>query len=51
MPDDGPFHLRCSPEEARHRLERIVDLGYDDAVFVLSDRDPQRLDGLRKLLD
>ena len=50
MLDDGPFHLRCAPDEARRRFARIVALGYDDAVFMLPDRDPKRLDALRALV-
>jgi hypothetical protein len=34
-PDDGPFHLRCAPDEAARRLRRLRDLGFDDAVLVL----------------
>lgn len=34
MPADGPFHLRCTPAEARRRLEIIASLGFDDAVLV-----------------
>lgn len=51
MPEDGPFHLRCDPAEAKRRFAQIVELGYDDAIFVLPDRDPKRLDGLRALVD
>ncbi|MCH9674916.1 MAG: LLM class flavin-dependent oxidoreductase [Gammaproteobacteria bacterium] len=50
MPDDGPFHLRCQPDEAKRRIERLIGLGYDDAVFVVPDRSAARLDGLRKLV-
>jgi alkanesulfonate monooxygenase SsuD/methylene tetrahydromethanopterin reductase-like flavin-dependent oxidoreductase (luciferase family) len=33
LEDDGPFHLRCGLEEAGVRLQRIADLGYDDALL------------------
>ena len=31
--DDEPFHLKCGLDEAGERLQRIVDLGYDDALL------------------
>ena len=34
MPPDGPFHLRCQPEEAAKRLKTLAALGFDDAVLV-----------------
>lgn len=30
----GPFALLCGPEEATRRLQRLADLGYDDALVV-----------------
>jgi alkanesulfonate monooxygenase SsuD/methylene tetrahydromethanopterin reductase-like flavin-dependent oxidoreductase (luciferase family) len=33
LEDSDRFHLRCDPEEARHRLNRLVELGYDDALL------------------
>ena len=47
---ETPFNLRCAPDEARRRMARLVDLGFDDAVFVLPDRDPERLEGLLGLM-
>ena len=44
MPDDGPFHLCCDPETAKKRFQRIVDLGYDDAIFVVPDHKSETLD-------
>jgi len=35
--DDESFHLRCGPEEARERLERVAALGYDDILLVKAD--------------
>jgi hypothetical protein len=35
--DDEPFHLRCAPAEATRRLQRLVDLGYDDILLVKAD--------------
>lgn len=50
MPDDGPFHLCCDPETARERFQRVKDLGYDDAIFVLPNHDAATLDGLAKVV-
>jgi len=33
LDDDAPFHLRCTPETAAERLQRLADLGFDDAVL------------------
>jgi alkanesulfonate monooxygenase SsuD/methylene tetrahydromethanopterin reductase-like flavin-dependent oxidoreductase (luciferase family) len=33
LADDAPFHLRCGLREARARLQRIVELGYDDVLL------------------
>ena len=38
LPDDQPFHLRCGPKSAAERLQRLADLGYDDALIVKSGR-------------
>jgi alkanesulfonate monooxygenase SsuD/methylene tetrahydromethanopterin reductase-like flavin-dependent oxidoreductase (luciferase family) len=34
LPDDQPFHLRCGPKSAAERLQRLAELGYDDALIV-----------------
>ena len=49
MPDDGAFHLCCDMKTAQERLQRIVDLGYDDAIFVLPNHQAAALDQLREL--
>src|SRR5205085_3051199 len=33
LADDEPFHLRCDLDEAGARLQRVVELGYDDALL------------------
>jgi alkanesulfonate monooxygenase SsuD/methylene tetrahydromethanopterin reductase-like flavin-dependent oxidoreductase (luciferase family) len=33
LSDDEQFHLRCGLEEARDRMGRILELGYDDALL------------------
>jgi alkanesulfonate monooxygenase SsuD/methylene tetrahydromethanopterin reductase-like flavin-dependent oxidoreductase (luciferase family) len=30
---DGRFHLECEPAEAAARLQRLADIGYDDALL------------------
>ena len=50
LPDDGPFHLRCDLGAARERMQRMVELGYDDAVFMLSSREPAELEAIRGLV-
>ena len=52
---DGRFHLNCPPEEARERLARLAELGFDDVLcskLNYSDEDwPQAdLRALRELL-
>lgn len=37
MNDDDSFHLRCDPEEAARRLQRLADLGFDDVLLVMAD--------------
>ncbi|MCA8928333.1 MAG: LLM class flavin-dependent oxidoreductase [Alphaproteobacteria bacterium] len=44
MPDDGPFHLCCDLKTAQQRFRRIVDLGYDEAIFVVPDHRAETLD-------
>jgi alkanesulfonate monooxygenase SsuD/methylene tetrahydromethanopterin reductase-like flavin-dependent oxidoreductase (luciferase family) len=33
---DGRFHLECEPAEAAARLQRLADIGYDDALLTRS---------------
>ncbi len=35
---DGPFNLRCSPDEAKRRLDLLVEIGFDDALLMFSGR-------------
>jgi alkanesulfonate monooxygenase SsuD/methylene tetrahydromethanopterin reductase-like flavin-dependent oxidoreductase (luciferase family) len=37
LTDDEPFHLRCGLEAAGERLQRIVELGYDDVLLTSLD--------------
>lgn len=50
LTDDGPFHLRCSPAEASQRLERLAEIGFDDAVLVSRHVDAESLASIRALL-
>ena len=38
---DGPFNLRCPPDEAAERLQILVELGFDDVGL-------QKVDGIAK---
>jgi hypothetical protein len=31
--EDGRFNLECPPAEAAERLQRLADIGYDDALL------------------
>jgi alkanesulfonate monooxygenase SsuD/methylene tetrahydromethanopterin reductase-like flavin-dependent oxidoreductase (luciferase family) len=50
MPDDAPFHLRCTARTAATRLERLADLGFDDAILVPATHTDASLAGLRALM-
>ncbi|HYE93279.1 MAG TPA: LLM class flavin-dependent oxidoreductase [Terriglobales bacterium] len=50
MPDDAPFHLRCDPGTAKTRLQRLADLGFDDAIVVPKGHTEGVLAPLRALL-
>jgi alkanesulfonate monooxygenase SsuD/methylene tetrahydromethanopterin reductase-like flavin-dependent oxidoreductase (luciferase family) len=50
LTDETPFNLRCDPATARERFKRLVDLGYDDAIFVLPDFKPATLDEFAKVV-
>jgi alkanesulfonate monooxygenase SsuD/methylene tetrahydromethanopterin reductase-like flavin-dependent oxidoreductase (luciferase family) len=41
--------LLCPPDEARTRLQRLADLGVDDALLVVPDDDPGQLEAIRGL--
>ncbi|GIX48510.1 MAG: hypothetical protein KatS3mg131_2721 [Candidatus Tectimicrobiota bacterium] len=49
LADDAPFHLRCAPAAARERLQRLADLGFDDAILVAPRQPPELLHRLRAL--
>jgi alkanesulfonate monooxygenase SsuD/methylene tetrahydromethanopterin reductase-like flavin-dependent oxidoreductase (luciferase family) len=34
---DAPFKLECGPAEAAERLQRLADIGYDDALLTRGD--------------
>ena len=42
--------LVCRKSEARDRLRRIADLGFDDALMIVPFGVPEMLDGIRDLL-
>jgi len=49
LSDKGPYSLRCSPDEARTRLRRLADFGFDDAVVVVEDGSDENLQAVRAL--
>ena len=54
--DGGPLtdrdylDLRCGPEEAKARLGRLADIGFDDAVVTVTDFSEEHLAAVRALL-
>jgi alkanesulfonate monooxygenase SsuD/methylene tetrahydromethanopterin reductase-like flavin-dependent oxidoreductase (luciferase family) len=48
--DDEPFHLRCAPEVAAERMERLAALGFDDAVLMRHTQTERDLAAMRKVL-
>jgi alkanesulfonate monooxygenase SsuD/methylene tetrahydromethanopterin reductase-like flavin-dependent oxidoreductase (luciferase family) len=38
LADDQPFHLRCGPKSAAERLQKIADIGFDDALIIKTAR-------------
>jgi alkanesulfonate monooxygenase SsuD/methylene tetrahydromethanopterin reductase-like flavin-dependent oxidoreductase (luciferase family) len=44
------FNLHCSPAEARDRLKRLEDAGFDDAVMYPPADDPAQLEAIRALI-
>lgn len=49
LSDEGPYDLRCTPDEARARLERLADMGFDDAVLVVEGDSEENLRKVREL--
>jgi alkanesulfonate monooxygenase SsuD/methylene tetrahydromethanopterin reductase-like flavin-dependent oxidoreductase (luciferase family) len=53
--EDARFHLECGPEEAAERLQRLAELGYDDALLArgnaaLTDQTEDDLTQIRALV-
>jgi alkanesulfonate monooxygenase SsuD/methylene tetrahydromethanopterin reductase-like flavin-dependent oxidoreductase (luciferase family) len=48
--DDDAFTLRCPPDEAKARLERVQELGYDDVLLVHEHQTDASLRQIRSLL-
>ena len=48
--DHAKINLYCTPAEAREKLKRLEDLGFDDALLVCPDSDPEQLEAMRGLL-
>ena len=49
LSDEGPYDLRCSPDEARARLQQLADFGFDDAVLVVEDMSEENVRAVRAL--
>lgn len=47
---DNAFHLKCSPQVAAERLERLLQLGFDEAVLVHRGPGAPDLAAIRALL-
>ena len=48
--DDEPFELRCAPDVAAERLQRLAALGFDDAVLMRRTQTERDLAAMRKLI-
>jgi alkanesulfonate monooxygenase SsuD/methylene tetrahydromethanopterin reductase-like flavin-dependent oxidoreductase (luciferase family) len=47
---DGPIDLRCPPEEARRRLERVASFGITDVVLISGDHTDENLAAIAALV-
>ena len=47
---ENGYHLRCAPDAAAERLQRLADSGFDDAVVVYRGAAPPDLAAIRALL-
>jgi alkanesulfonate monooxygenase SsuD/methylene tetrahydromethanopterin reductase-like flavin-dependent oxidoreductase (luciferase family) len=48
---DRPVNLRCPPDEARRRLRRLTELGFDDVVVVSANRSQDHVASLAALTE
>lgn len=48
--DHAKITLYCSPAEAKDRIKRIEDFGFDDVLLVCPDGDPAQLEAMRALV-
>jgi alkanesulfonate monooxygenase SsuD/methylene tetrahydromethanopterin reductase-like flavin-dependent oxidoreductase (luciferase family) len=55
LDDDGPFgpdtqvNLRCPPDEAKRRLQRLGELGFDDVVMISANQSQDHVAALARL--
>jgi hypothetical protein len=51
LDEDARFNLECGPEEAAERLQRLAELGYDDALLARANYSAEDLpeDDLRQI--
>ena len=50
LSEGEPFHLRCAPEVAAQRLQRLAALGFDEAVLMRRTQTERDLAAMRTLL-
>ncbi|MBC8241492.1 MAG: LLM class flavin-dependent oxidoreductase [Alphaproteobacteria bacterium] len=49
LSDDDHFDLRCGPEEAAARLNKLAEIGFDDAVITVSTITEEHMAAVRAL--
>jgi alkanesulfonate monooxygenase SsuD/methylene tetrahydromethanopterin reductase-like flavin-dependent oxidoreductase (luciferase family) len=49
LTDADHLDLRCGPEEARARLNRLAEIGFDDAIVTVSDFSEEHMAAVRAL--
>jgi alkanesulfonate monooxygenase SsuD/methylene tetrahydromethanopterin reductase-like flavin-dependent oxidoreductase (luciferase family) len=50
LTDSDHLDLRCSPAQAKDRLQVLADIGFDDAIVTVSDFSEEHLTSVRSLL-
>jgi hypothetical protein len=50
LDDHASFHLRCGRPAAAERLQRLAELGFDDAILVRRSNTEAELAAMRNLL-
>ena len=50
LAEGAPFSLACGPEQARHRLRWLHDLGFDDVILRTTEHTDRNLEAIRALV-